>query len=106
MQINMRSLMLHHGKLETLLLCCEVHPDIIAISETRLNDDYNKSLVQLPGYKFFPQHSVTGTSDIGGVGFYISTKLNYSFRPDLAFNFDGCETKFIEVVSAHPCKDY
>ena len=102
MHINMRSLTLHHEKLETLLLNCEVHPDIIAISETRLNGDFNKNIVQLPGYKFIYQHSVTGTSDVGGVGMYMSKKLNYSLRPDLAFNFDGCETKFVEIISAHP----
>ena len=57
--------------------------------------------MQLPGYKFIYQHSVTGNSDIGGVGMYTSNKLKTFNRPDLAFNFDGCETKFIEVVSAH-----
>ena len=102
MQINTRSLTLHFEKLETLLLNCDVLPDIIAISETRLNDQLIKEKnLKIPGYKFIYQHSVTGNSDIGGVGMYISKKLKYHLRPDLAFNFEGCETKFIEVISRH-----
>ena len=43
------------------------------------------------------KHSVTGDSDYGGVGLYITKNLSYDSRPDLAFDFDGCETKFIEL---------
>ena len=101
MQINTRSLTLHFEKLENLFLYCDILPDIIAISETRLVEGFNENKVCIPGYKFIYQHSITGTSDIGGVGLYISKSLNYVLRGDLTFNFDGCETKFIEIISVN-----
>ena len=76
----------------------KVAPDVIAISETYLNNE-NENKVKIPGYKFVFKHSVTGDSDIGGVGLYISKTLQFKSRPDLSFDFDGCETKFIELIS-------
>ena len=67
----------------------------------KLEDEFNEDLVQLPGYKFIYKYLVTEKSDVGGVGMYISLKLKHYHRPDLDFSFDGCETKFIEVVSTN-----
>ena len=53
----------------------DVNPDIIAISETRLNEDYNIDKTDIDGYHpMVFKHSVTGDSDYGGVGLYISKK--------------------------------
>ena len=76
----------------------KVLPDIIAISETWLNEE-NENKVKIPGYKFVFKHSVTGVSEIGGVGLYASKALQFKSRPDISFDFDGCETKFIELFS-------
>ena len=95
---NISSLDANKTKLKGLLFKSVINPDIIAISETRLNDDYNIAKTDIDGYhQMLFKHSVTGVSDYGGVGLYISKNLNYDCRPDLAFDFDGCETKFIEL---------
>ena len=97
MHLNTCSLTANFTKLEQLLAVSNKVPDIIAISETRLNDSSNMNCIQLPGYSFRFKHSVTGSSCFGGVGLYIRENLNYKELPNLSFDFDGCETYFIEV---------
>ena len=94
----MSSLDANKDKLKGLLFKSSINPDINAISETRLNADYNLVKTDIEGYHpLVFKHSVTGVSDCGGVGLYISRNLKFDSRPDLAFDFDGCETKFIEL---------
>ena len=98
MHVNIRSLDTNKKRLKDLLYKSDVNPDVIAISETQLNDDYNLAKTDIDGYHpLVYKHSVTGDSDYGGVGLYITKNLSYDSRPDLAFDFDGCETKFIEL---------
>ena len=96
---NASSLTSNLPKLENLLMNSQVKPDIIAISETRLKDT-NEHLVTLPNYDFICKHSVTGNANFGGVGLYISEEIKYLRRTDLIFNFEGCETDFIEVFGS------
>ena len=107
LHMNTRSLPTNFKKLQEFLMLhtSSILPDIIAISETRLPSDPNLEAIKLPGYKFIYKNSVTGNSDVGGTGMYISEELNYKCRSDLSFDFDGCETKFIEVIAAHPQKN-
>ena len=93
---NMRSLSLNFEKMEDMLVECQIQPDIIAISETRMNEKSSKSEVNLRNYYFRPKHAETDT-DVGGTAMYISKKLDFEERPDLDFDFCGCETKFIEI---------
>ena len=98
MHVNAASLPCNFGELENLVIRSTVLPDVIAISETRLNNEHNLNLIQIPGYhKFIYKLSNSKNSDYGGVGMYISNRLQYNERPDLDFNFEGCETKFIEL---------
>ena len=99
LHVNARSLLLNQKYIKQLVFDKSKRvPDVIAISETKLNGD-NENSVEIPGYRFVFKHSVTGNSDYGGVGLYISKTLQYKLRPDLSFDFDGCETKFIEIIS-------
>ena len=98
LHVNADSLPCNFEKLENLMIRSNVYPDIIAISETRLNDDHNLNLIQIPEYhKFIYKHTNSTNSDYGGVGMYVSNKLHFIHRTDLDFNFEGCETKFIEL---------
>ena len=70
-------------------------PDVIVISETKLNDfSFSYSL---RGYKFVNNNSKTKA---GGVEFYEYIKSIYSFniRHDLSLNVNHCEDIWIEVT--------
>ena len=98
LHVNAASLSCNFGKLENLVIRSNVLPDVIAISETRLNDNHNLNPIQIPGYhKFIYKHSNSRDSYYGGVGMYVSNKLQFINRSDLDFNFEGCESKFIEL---------
>ena len=98
MHANVSSLDANKKHIKGLLFNSDVIPDIIGISETRLNEDYNMAKTDIEGYHpMVFKHSNTGDSDFGGVGLYISKSLKYDIRSDLDFDFDGCETTFIEL---------
>ena len=98
LHVNAASLSCNFGKLENLVIRSNVLPDVIAISETRLNDNHNLNPIQIPGYhKFIYKHSNSRDSYYGGVGMYVSNKLQFINHSDLDFNFEGCESKFIEL---------
>ena len=97
LHVNTRSLLKNLKYIKQLIFDnSKSAPDVIAISETRLNKDIENK-VEIPGYKFVFTHSKTGDSDVGGVGLYISKTLKFETRSDISFDFDGCETKFIEL---------
>ena len=73
-------------------------PDIICITETKLNElvpdsDQSSSkaagqdpnIIKLPGYKFY--HTVS-TTNAGGAGLYVSNKCKYKIRHDLDLCID------------------
>ena len=75
---NVRSLQLHIDELTSYLLDELNHNfDIIGITETKINSSSMHPMTNLniPGYKF--EHVPTPLL-FGGVGMYISIKLNYS----------------------------
>ena len=47
------------------------------------------------GFKFIYKNSPTNA---GGTGMYLSLNIKYINRPDLEFDFEGCETKFVELT--------
>ena len=98
--MNARSLTANFDKIDDLIDTIELKPDVIGISETRLSE--NNSTCEIPGYKFIYRHR---NPDSGGAGMYISKSLNYKCRLDLVFDFEGCETEFIEVVTKAKCKN-
>ena len=74
---------------------CNVSPDFIAISETKLKSKCCTD-IQIPNYNFVHVDCLTNA---GGVGLYVNKKMQYTVRQDLELPVDGCESLFIEVKS-------
>ena len=97
LHFNIISLSANLQKIKELLYCLEKLPDIICISETKLNENSNKNDVQLQGYRFYENNS---TSKFGGTAVYISENFRKitSRRKDLEINIPGeCEATFVEL---------
>jgi len=80
---------------DTFFSMCNVSPDFIAISETKLKSKCRTN-IQIPNDNFVHVDSLTNA---GGVGLYVNKKLQYTVRQDLELPTDGCESLFIEVKS-------
>ena len=75
-------------------------PDILAFSDTRVNE--NSPIRPLHGYhnfKFTP--TPTGA---GGVGFYLKDVFDYDLRPDLKLNLNLCEDIWFKVKNVDNSK--
>ena len=94
MHCNTRSLGKNLFLLQDILISVKSLPDIIAISETKLNDNTSANL-HIPGYLFIRTDS---KSQAGGVGLYISDQLDFSRRRDLDISHDGIESCWIEIT--------
>ena len=90
---NMRSLKKNLTLLNDILTTFKEMSSIIAISETKLNEN-NISNISSPGYQFLSKHSPTNA---GGVGIYIKDNIQVIRRQDFEFDFGGVETCFLEV---------
>jgi len=92
---NVRSLNKNLCYLQQYLSELYYKPDIIAISETRINST-NSHLHdhQMHGYSFFHCDS---TTKAGGVGAYIKNTIDAKHIQELSKSFDGCESLWIEV---------
>ena len=89
----MRSLSKNISLLEDILLTVKKTPNVIAISETKLNDNSRQN-VNIPGYTFLNTNSKTAA---GGVGLYVSEDLEFVRRRDLDLCMDGVECCWIEL---------
>ena len=85
---NKRRLPKNLTSLNDLILIIKETPEIIAISETKLQDEniYN---ISIPGMFFLNTNSPTRA---GGVGLYISQELTFIRRGDLEITVDGIES--------------
>jgi hypothetical protein len=90
---NMRSLSKNVSLLEDILLAVKETPNLIAISETKLNDNGRQN-VNIPGYTFLNSNSKTAA---GGVGLYVSEELEFARRRDLDLCLDGVESCWNEL---------
>ena len=90
---NIRSSVKNFDKIsEETFKNCKYLPDILTITETKLND--SKSIPELEGYKY--KH-VDSTTDAGGVGIYLSNNLSFTVRNDLSLEAQNCEDLWINV---------
>jgi len=89
----MRSLSKNVSLLKDILLTVKETPNVIAISETKLNDNSRQN-VNIPGYTFLNTNSKTAA---GGVGLYFSEDLDFVRRRDLDLCLDGVEFCWIEL---------
>ena len=69
---------------------CPKKPDIYAFSETKVKDYFPN----FPNYNF---ENVNSSTSAGGVGIYLSKKLNYNVCSSLSMNVNHCEDIWLKV---------
>ena len=75
---NIRSLEKNKSLLHDILCPVKTTPDIIAISESKINENTSANL-NIPGYAFV---NINSKTQAGGVGLYLSNDLEFSRRSD------------------------
>ena len=95
MHMNIRSLNKYKDDLINLLTLNNFNPDLLALSETKLNKSNRYTNTSLPGFNF--EH-IDSSTKAGGVGAYISADVTYHVRHDLNFNLQGCENLWLELA--------
>ncbi len=93
---NIRSLIKNIDSLSELILTFPFPPDIVAVSETKLNENSNLRAELLPGYNLFFQNSL---SKAGGVAVFVRKSLACRERSDLAHTEQDHEVIFVEIQS-------
>ena len=94
---NIRSLPKNLTLLNDMLHSIDSRPDIIAVTETRLNPN-SISNVDLPNYNLFHSDSPTLA---GGTAIYVNDTLNTIPRPDLKIDLSSVESCWVEIDPAH-----
>ena len=82
--------------LEIFQNCSGKLPDILAFSDTQVND--NTLIPPLDGYHDF-EFTPTPTG-AGGVGFYLRETLDYVLCPDLKLNLNRCEDIWLKIIKS------
>ena len=96
--LNISSLSKHIESLENLISSTKIEFDVIAISESRISNDYDASNLNLVNYslEFCPT-----LSNAGGTAIYIKNSLSFAPRPDLQINKPSqLESNFIEIITS------
>ena len=91
---NIRSLQKNIDKMSQYLSELEKQPEIIALTETKLKENYISGNIELPGYKFIHVNSSTLA---GGVGFYIKEKIKFSVLEEFSIYVDAVENMWIRI---------
>ena len=94
LHVNTRSLNKNVNLLEDLICRIKYQPDVVAITETRLNINSNLDLVSLSGYNLFNIDSLT---QAGGVALYIKSHLSAILRNDIVFHDIDLESIWVEI---------
>ena len=94
LQNNIRSLNKNLHLVEEMFNECSQFPDILSFCETKLNDQ--SVIPHIEGYCFEQKNSHTSC---GGVGLFISDKIEYIVRKDLDLDLPDCEDVWIEIKS-------
>ena len=98
-QNNLRSMKSNMHLVDEIFQNCTKKPDIMAFGETRLHGNDKAPLQE--GYHEF-EH-VDSTTDLGGVGFYISEEIEYTIRADLSMGMDRIEDLWVELTIDKEC---
>ena len=93
---NVISLKKNLHLVEDIFNDCLNLPSVIAISETGLKSNIDKSSVSLEGYEF---ERVDSKYEKGGVGLYIENELDYEVRDDLRLKVNSAEDLWVEIKS-------
>ena len=94
MHFNIRSLSKNIDHLVSYLTELSESLDVIAVTETKLNNDTVTSNIQLIGYEIVHRNSLTKA---GGVGFYIKETLVFKQRTDISINLPFVADAWIEI---------
>ena len=71
-------------------------PEVIAVTETKLNLKSDLLQTDLENYQFAHKDS---TSNAGGVGLYARNDPNFVIKPTMSVKNENCESLFIEISS-------
>ena len=92
---NIRSINANFEEVETdLFNNCMNFPDVMAFSDTQLEDDLSAPV--LNGYTF--KGAAAPTKGPGGVGIYISNSLEYSVCSDISLDLKKCEEIWVKLT--------
>ena len=94
---NIRSLPKNLTLLNDILYSLNSRPDVLAITETKLNSQTITN-IDIPSYNLFHTDSQTMA---GGAGLYISKDLQTIHRPDLKFTIPLVESCWSENVTSN-----
>ena len=90
---NTRSLAKNKNLIEEFITEIKYSPEIIGISETKINSNTCLNL-NIPNFDFFRNDSPTNAI---GVGINVNQSLKYKLRNDLLLNVPNCEDIWAEV---------
>ena len=96
MHFNLRSLIKNKPKVQTFLVQLSILPEVIAVTETKLNLKSDLLQTDLENYQFAHKYS---TSNAGGVGLYVRNDLNFVLKPAMSVESEDSESLFIEISS-------
>lgn len=99
---NVRSLPKNLTLVNDLIYSLSFKPDILAVTETRLNANTVVN-VDLLGYNFIHMDSPTAA---GGTGIYVTQNLKSIVRTDIRLNMELVESCWIEIDNASQFKKY
>lgn len=92
--LNIRSLSKNFDLLRSMLNCLPKHPDVIALTETWLNNT-NKHLYQLDGYSSF--HLVRTTREHGGISIFVKNDIHTHVLHDYCFINEDSELYTVKI---------
>ena len=94
MHFNVRSLQKNFSKLSLHVSQLSTKPDVIAITETKLNDAKINDGFKLTEYKFTHKNSPTKA---GGVAFYVKKELSYTLINSAGLNLNAVKGLRIKI---------
>ena len=94
LHVNTRSLTKNLENLQQLICSLTIQPEIIAITETKLNEKSDLNRVKLNNYIFLHKNSL---SCAGGVGIYIKEGIKFLERKDLQLLNETVESMWIKI---------
>ena len=98
LHLNTRSLSKNFNELHELICSMQIQPDIVGITETKLNVNSNLDLVHISGYKFYSCNSLSFS---GGVAIHAKNSLQIKIRNDINLYSIDFESIWIETSSVN-----
>ena len=92
---NIRSINKNLDKVKDVFLNCSEYPDILAFSDTQIDEYSSIPKAPFDGYHDF-QFTPSPTK-AGGVGFFLKETFDFELIPNLKLNLNLCEDLWLEV---------